>query len=163
MGKTLDEIAKQLKECDKKIQLIYAFNGTGKTRLSRAFKELVAPKSESGNEETDLSGKRILYYNAFTEDLFYWDNDLENGINPKLKIHSNAFTNWVFLEQGQEKNTISNFQTYINNPTLAGSFPTILSNSISLSDQKAFYARLPEQKGASILFHHCFAAYPSND
>ena len=122
MGKTLDEIAKQLKECDKKIQLIYAFNGTGKTRLSRAFKELVAPKSESGNEETDLSGKRILYYNAFTEDLFYWDNDLENGINPKLKIHSNAFTNWVFLEQGQEKNTISNFQTYINNPTLTPKF-----------------------------------------
>lgn len=72
MGKNLDEIAKQLKDCGKKVQLIYAFNGTGKTRLSRAFKELVAPKNESEEEETDLAGKKILYYNAFTEDLFYW-------------------------------------------------------------------------------------------
>ena len=44
MGKSLDEIAIQLKECNKKVQLIYAFNGTCKTRLSRAFKELIAPK-----------------------------------------------------------------------------------------------------------------------
>ena len=34
---------------NKKVQLIYAFNGTGKTRLSREFKELIAPK----NPETD--------------------------------------------------------------------------------------------------------------
>ena len=46
MGKTLDEIAIQLKDCGKKVQLIYAFNGTGKTRLSRAFKDLVDPKNE---------------------------------------------------------------------------------------------------------------------
>lgn len=122
MGKNLDEIAKQLKDCGKKVQLIYAFNGTGKTRLSRAFKELVAPKNESEDEETDLAGKKILYYNAFTEDLFYWDNDLENDINLKLKIHPNVFTNWVFLEQGQERNVISNFQTYINNTVLTPKF-----------------------------------------
>ena len=41
MGKSLDEIAQELKDSNKKVQLIYAFNGTGKTRLSRAFKELV--------------------------------------------------------------------------------------------------------------------------
>ena len=29
---------------DKKVQLIYAFNGSGKTRLSREFKKLIAPK-----------------------------------------------------------------------------------------------------------------------
>lgn len=121
MGKSLDEIAIQLKECKKKVQLIYAFNGTGKTRLSRAFKELIAPKNEL-EEENGLASKKILYYNAFTEDLFYWDNDLDNDTNLKLKIHPNAFTEWVFVEQGQELNVISNFQEYINNHALTPKF-----------------------------------------
>ena len=121
MGKSLDEIAIQLKNCSKKIQLIYAFNGIGKTRLSRAFKELVAPKNEL-DEEIGLASKKILYYNAFTEDLFYWDNDLDNDINLKLKIHPNAFTDWVFVEQGQEQNVISNFQIYVNNEVLTPKF-----------------------------------------
>jgi len=86
MGKSLDEIAQELKDSNKKVQLIYAFNGTGKTRLSRAFKELVAPKNQL-EEEAGLASKKILYYNAFTEDLFYWDNDLDNDTNLKLKIH----------------------------------------------------------------------------
>lgn len=38
MGNSLTEIAQQLKNNNKKVQLIYAFNGTGKTRLSREFK-----------------------------------------------------------------------------------------------------------------------------
>lgn len=121
MGKSLEEIARQLKDCSKKVQLIYAFNGVGKTRLSRAFKELIAPKNES-DEETGLSSKKILYYNAFTEDLFYWDNDLHNDIHPKLKIHPNVFTEWVFVEQGQERNVISNFQNYVNNKALTPEF-----------------------------------------
>jgi wobble nucleotide-excising tRNase len=98
----------------KKVQLIYAFNGTGKTRLSREFKNLVSPKDDEEVEETGLLNKKILYYNAFTEDLFYWDNDLENDINLKLKIHPNAFTEWVFIEQGQEPNVVSHFQNYTN-------------------------------------------------
>lgn len=104
MSKTLAEIAQQLstpkivrktvpektKEVDEakpvpKVQLIYAFNGTGKTRLSREFKQLIAPKANGGDgdEEADqpeLSRHKILYYNAFTEDLFYWDNDLVDRI-----------------------------------------------------------------------------------
>ena len=38
MSQTLTEIAQQLKDANKKVQLIYAFNGTGKTRLSREFR-----------------------------------------------------------------------------------------------------------------------------
>ena len=77
MGKTLTEIAQQLKDANKKVQLIYAFNGSGKTRLSREFKQLIAPKNDNGEEaeQAELSRTKILYYNAFTEDLFYWDND----------------------------------------------------------------------------------------
>ncbi len=50
MSKTLAEIAQQLHAANKKVQLIYAFNGTGKTRLSRAMKELIAPRAEDGEE-----------------------------------------------------------------------------------------------------------------
>lgn len=132
MGKTLKEIAQQLStpklvqktvpETTKvveeakplpKVQLIYAFNGTGKTRLSRELKELYLPAA--GNEDeprSELSNKRILYYSAFTEDLFSWDNDLAFDTEPKLLIRPNSFTRWVLEEQGQDQNIIANFQRY---------------------------------------------------
>lgn len=115
MGKSLNEIAQELKDSNKKVQLIYAFNGVGKTRLSREFKALVDPKSDiesAAPEEIVLASKKILYYNAFTEDLFYWDNDLENDAKPKLKIHPNGFTKWIFEDQGQDSNVIKFFQHY---------------------------------------------------
>ena len=117
MSQTLRQIAELLKASDKKVQLIYAFNGSGKTRLSREFKDLVTPEiddnaEESASEHTELSGKNIIYYSAFTEDLFYWDNDLDGDEQRKLKIHPNAFTHWVFVDQGQDQNVKSNFQLY---------------------------------------------------
>ncbi|MGM9830762.1 MAG: AAA family ATPase [Paludibacteraceae bacterium] len=112
MGQSLKEIAQQLRDTDKKVQLIYAFNGVGKTRLSREFKELIVPKDE---EEHDKEKPvQILYYNAFTEDLFYWDNDLDGDKDRKLIIHPNSFTDWILKEQGQENNIIWNFQKYTN-------------------------------------------------
>lgn len=125
MAYSLTEIAQKLKgakhttkareksETDVKVQLIYAFNGTGKTRLSGEFKKLIAPKNyDADMEQSELSGGKYIYYNAFTEDLFYWDNDLEFDSNPKLKIHPNSFTKWILEEQGQENNIIKNFQFY---------------------------------------------------
>ncbi len=116
MSKTLTEIAQQLKGASKKVQLIYAFNGSGKTRLSRAFKQLIAPKSvdAEGEEQGELPRTKILYYNAFTEDLFYWDNDLDLDAEPKLKIQPNTFTDWVLKDQGQDRNIVTNFQRYAN-------------------------------------------------
>ena len=114
MGKTLAEIAEQLNGANKKVQLIYAFNGTGKTRLSREFKQLIAPKDDDEAAPLGLSRNKILYYNAFTEDLFYWDNELNAGAEPKLKIQPNTFTDWVLVEQGQDMNVITTFQRYTN-------------------------------------------------
>jgi wobble nucleotide-excising tRNase len=138
MSKTLTEIAQQLstpktvkrtvsektKEVEEikpvpKVQLIYAFNGTGKTRLSRAFKELIARgdgnDTDDESDAPELSRDKILYYNALTEDLFYWDNDLERDAEPKLKIQPNTFTDWVLVDQGQDRNIIATFQRYTNN------------------------------------------------
>lgn len=115
MSKTLTEIARQLKDANKKVQLVYAFNGTGKTRLSREFKQLVAPKNDEDEvEQSELSRNKFLYYNAFTEDLFYWDNDLEQDAEPRLRIQPNSFTDWVLKDQGQDRNIITNFQRYAN-------------------------------------------------
>lgn len=129
MSRTLTEIAQQLStprnvkskkttevEVVKqvpKVQLIYAFNGTGKTRLSRAFKELIAPKAEGEEAQASvLAEKKVLYYSAFTEDLFYWQNDLERDVEPKLIIQPNAFTRWVLEEQGQDQSITATFQSY---------------------------------------------------
>lgn len=114
MGKTLTEIAQELRATNKKVQLIYAFNGTGKTRLSKEFKQLIAPRADDKAYQPELAGKKILYYNAFTEDLFYWDNDLALDAEPKLRIQPNSFTDWILKEQGQDQNIIANFQRYAN-------------------------------------------------
>lgn len=74
----LAEIANQLVRMNENIILIFAFNGTGKTQLSVAYKNVT--KDDSGNHAG-------VYYNAFSEDLFVWDNDEENGgANIKLNI-----------------------------------------------------------------------------
>jgi len=117
MSQSLTEIAQQLKDSNKKVQLIYAFNGMGKTRLSREFKDLITPNNNEDGadiDQSELAQKHILYYSAFTEDLFYWDNDLDNDEERKLKIHANAFTKWVLEVQGQDQNVITNFQHYTN-------------------------------------------------
>ena len=112
MGKSLTEIAQTLKDTVKKVQLIYAFNGVGKTRLSREFKELVAPKIT--DDEQEESKTKVIYYNAFTEDLFYWHNDLVEDRNRYIIIQQNNFTDWVLKDQGQDKNIIAHFQHYTN-------------------------------------------------
>lgn len=133
MSKTLKEIAEQLnaprtvknKKTTEvevvtqipKVQLIYAFNGTGKTRLSREFKHLVAPKGNGEDDEAISPREKILYYNAFTEDLFYWDNDLEGDAAPKLKIQPNTYTDWLLTllkDLGQDANIVKYFQHFTN-------------------------------------------------
>ena len=115
MGKTLSEIAQQLQDPEKKVQLIYAFNGVGKTRLSREFKELISSKTES--EEDGDAKSKVLYYNAFTEDLFYWDNDLENDVDRKMRILPNSFTDWIFNESGLENKVAEHFSHYTSSKT----------------------------------------------
>lgn len=117
MSKALKEIAKDLRASSEKIQLIYAFNGTGKTRLSRKFRLLVDPKDkpEEEKENQKETGIKVLYYNAYTEDLFYWDNDLDADTNRKLIIRPNNFTKLAlkFLkDEGLDNNIVTNFQNY---------------------------------------------------
>jgi hypothetical protein len=71
---------------EKKYIVLFAYNGTGKTRLSVEFKSLGQKLIEETGEKT----ADTLYYNAFTEDLFNWDNDLENDTERLLRLNSNS-------------------------------------------------------------------------
>jgi len=77
---------------NKKFILLYAYNGTGKTRLSTAFKDLGKHyfRAGSGRAGQALMQRDTLYFNAFTEDLFSWDNDLKNDRERVLKINRNS-------------------------------------------------------------------------
>jgi len=65
---------------NKKYVLLYAYNGTGKTRLSVEFK----------NQGKAGEARDTLYFNAFTEDLFSWDNDLESDTDRRLKLNGQS-------------------------------------------------------------------------
>jgi hypothetical protein len=67
---TVEEIATALKNETSKIILMYGFNSTGKTKISVAYKN--ATKSSEGAHAG-------VYYNAYSEDLFVWDNDTANS------------------------------------------------------------------------------------
>jgi hypothetical protein len=67
----------------KKFVLLYAYNSTGKTRLSSAFKDL----GKQVNDDGETTQRDTLYFNAFTEDLFNWENDLTGDRHRILKLN----------------------------------------------------------------------------
>lgn len=78
----LPTLAAHLREVldTKKCVLLYAHNGTGKTRLSMDFKDI----GKAGD------ARDTLYFNAFTEDLFTWDNDLAGDADRKLRLNAGS-------------------------------------------------------------------------
>lgn len=62
--------------------LLYAYNRTGKTRLSMEFKD-AGKRKNNGIADT-------LYFNAYTEDLFTWENDLAGDTARHLQLNSNS-------------------------------------------------------------------------
>jgi hypothetical protein len=66
--------------------LIYAYNRTGKTRLSMEFKDAGKRKTKKNPTGTPDT----LYFNAFTEDLFVWENDLEGDSVRRLQLNEKS-------------------------------------------------------------------------
>ena len=106
---TLEDVADDLISSDKKVHLIYAFNATGKTRLSTILKD----KLNISENEKESKVKKILYFNAFTEDLFTWENDLENDENRYLKYDKRTYFGNFLENQQQFDQVIINFQKYV--------------------------------------------------
>jgi len=117
---TISDIATNLMKENAKIILIYAFNTVGKTRLSVAFKDV----TKKANEDRHAG----VYYNAFSEDLFVWDNDEENnGENIRLlvtesslnRFHS-SLTEDAVREKLQPYNPIFDFEFELYEDTERG-------------------------------------------
>lgn len=104
---TLEALATHLRQTlqAKKCFLLYAHNGTGKTRLSTAFKDLgkspvSSPLTTEDGEPLETEDREqieaetmqgdTLYFNAFTEDLFSWENDLLNDSERYLKLNTSS-------------------------------------------------------------------------
>lgn len=83
---TLDNFVAHLRAQNKMVHLLFAYNGTGKTRLSMDFRHAGKVFDEDGA----VQERDTLYFNAFTEDLFFWDNDLENDTERVLKINGDS-------------------------------------------------------------------------
>ena len=100
----LEDLAAHLREVlnDKRYVLLYAYNGTGKTRLSMAFKDL---GKQGENRDT-------LYYNAFTEDLFHWDNDLEGDRHRHMRINADSKFTAAFRELALEGKIFAYLERY---------------------------------------------------
>ena len=84
--------------------LLYAYNCTGKTRISMEFKE--RGKRKRGIE------RDTLYFNAYTEDLFHWDNDLENDSERYLKINADSNFFSGFKELALEEKIFAYLERY---------------------------------------------------
>ena len=98
--KSLSDIAVRFRSDLKDLNfvLLYAYNGTGKTRLSMEFKD----RGKKGGAKGDT-----LYFNAYTEDLFYWNNELRVL---KMNTESNFFNG--FKELALEDKIFEYLQRY---------------------------------------------------
>lgn len=85
--------------------LLYAYNGTGKTRLSMEF--------QNKEKKNDKEKRDTLYFNAFTEDLFHWDNDLENDVERVLKINTDSSLFNGFKELELESKIFAHLERYV--------------------------------------------------
>lgn len=80
-----------------KIIVLYAFNATGKTRLTGLL------------NDTEGECLKVLCYNPFLEDMFRWDND-----NYILTFSPNSWFVELVNEQGLEKDIIDNFKSIVS-------------------------------------------------
>ncbi len=93
-----------LKSGGKDFVLLFAYNATGKTRLSMAFKD--AGKKKKG------IARDTLYFNAYTEDLFNWDNDLKNDSQRVLRINKDSHFFDGFRELALEEKIFPYLERY---------------------------------------------------
>ena len=104
---SIDEVYDRIKEKvdadnSKKVLMLFASNSSGKTRLSKLFRDRSDKDIDKDRE------KEVLYYNAFTEDLFSWNND-----ESILEIKKDKWIFQTIEAQGLFRQITENFQKFI--------------------------------------------------
>jgi hypothetical protein len=147
---TINEIAKQLKEVDEYIICIYAFNATGKTRLSVAYKDLT--KAENEDEHAGV------YYNAYSEDLFDWDNDEDNNNeNIKLNIKKSSLNHlYSLISEESIEEELSNFNPSYKFKFIASDNPLIGVESVRFFKDGDEDTSIKISSGETRIFIWCF-------
>ena len=98
LDKVLQHIEDKLNISDKtSICTLFAYNTTGKTRLSKLFEE-----------KHNINSIKVLCYNSFFEDFFYWDNE-----KYLLKIKFSWLTDLI-IKEGLDGEIIKYFKKLIN-------------------------------------------------
>ena len=99
LKKLVDRLRDDFVSGDQDFVMLYAYNGTGKTRISMKFKD-VGKEKNNGDPDT-------LYYNAFTEDLFcgttIWKKTNSECLNSMQSRRSS--TDWASLKSKIESVT----------------------------------------------------------
>lgn len=139
---------------EKNLILLFAHNGTGKTRLSMEFKEAGKVFDTDGNP----TGRDTLYFNAFTEDLFSWNNDLKNDINRTLNLNSDS----AFFDGLHELDLDVKIEAFFNNYVdikfdIDYDNSTVsFSRSIIVEDHEQTIENIKVSRGEETLFIWCF-------
>ncbi|MGV0927502.1 MULTISPECIES: AAA family ATPase [unclassified Empedobacter] len=139
---------------EKDIILFFAHNGTGKTRLSMEFKQAGKEFDQEGN----TTNRDTLYFNAFTEDLFSWNNDLENDIERTLTLNTDS----VFFNGLRELDLDVKIESFFNNYVdlkfnIDYETSTIaFSRSILIDNHEQTVENIKISRGEETLFIWCF-------
>ncbi|HLP64751.1 AAA family ATPase [Flavobacterium sp.] len=139
---------------EKDLILFFAHNGTGKTRLSMDFKQLGKELDAEGN----VTQRDTLYFNAFTEDLFSWNNDLNNDTNRFLKLNAES----AFFEGLRELELDVKIESFYNNYTDIkfdinyDNATVVFSRSIVIDGNEQTIENIKISRGEETLFIWCF-------
>lgn len=139
----------------KDLVLFFAHNGTGKTRLSMKFKQAGKVFDAEGN----VTSRDTLYFNAFTEDLFSWNNDLENDTSRTLRLNSDSA---FFFDGLHELDLDVKIEAFFNNYVDIkfdidyDSSTVSFSRSIIVDDHEQTIENIKISRGEETLFIWCF-------
>lgn len=148
---TVTEIAQQLRDVDQYIRCVYAFNATGKTRLSVAYKDIT--KAENNNNHAGV------YYNAYSEDLFDWDNDEYNSNeNIKLDIKRSSLNKKLYslLTEESVREELSVFNPIYKFKFNPSEDPEIYIESITFFLESDEATSIKISSGETRIFIWCF-------
>lgn len=158
---TLEEVAQHFRKdligdhrAMKDLVLFFAHNGTGKTRLSMDFKQA----GKEFDAEGIVTNRDTLYFNAFTEDLFSWNNDLENDTNRVLNLNADS----AFFDGLHELELDAKIEAFFNNyvdlkfDINYDTSTVTFSRSIVVEGHEQTVENIKISRGEETLFIWCF-------
>lgn len=150
----LSELVDHLRTQNKNVHLLFAYNGTGKTRLSMDFKHA----GKTFNSEGEVEKRDTLYFNAFTEDLFFWDNDLDNETERVLKINQSSkfFEGLSELEMENRIKPLLNRYVDYDFRIDYEQWQVIFSREENIGDEVIAHEHIKVSRGEERLFVWCF-------